>query len=59
MAGQLVALRQGPPIFLSVHPWGRTVGVGHREELKCSKPKAEEPRSYTNGWTFEMKKCGK
>jgi hypothetical protein len=44
-------LRQGPPIFLSVHPWGRTVRVGHREELKCSKLKQRILRvSQTDGY---------
>ena len=28
IADQLAALRQGPPINESVHPWGRAAGVG-------------------------------
>ena len=28
-ADQLAALTQGPPVYESVHPWGRAVGVGH------------------------------
>ena len=30
-AGQLAALRQGPPIHESVHPRGRVAGVGQEE----------------------------
>ncbi len=30
-AGQLAALRQGPPIHMSVHPWGRVAGAGQEE----------------------------
>jgi len=28
-ADQLAALRQGPPVVLSVCPWGRTAGVDY------------------------------